>query len=131
MTPSAPMPKQGRLKPTTDQSVPDGDRYILIFGGESPYVFVNPTPKAFHASLTDADRRMLAMRQGERQNVMMVEGEVRGPAGKDRRNDMEFSPGIQIGSQCWDRLWSTGVGGGCQRCLGHEITSLSATGVIL
>lgn len=96
--PSAPMPKQGRLKPTTDRSVPAGDRYILIFGGESPYVFVNPTPKAFHASLTDADRKMLALRQGERQNVMMVEGEVRGPAGRDRSNDMEFSPGIQIGS---------------------------------
>ena len=96
--PSAPMPKQGRLKPTTDKSVPDGDRYILIFGGESPYVFVNPTPKAFHADLTDADRRMLAMRIGERQNVMMIEGEVRGPAGTNRKNDMEFSPGIQIGS---------------------------------
>jgi hypothetical protein len=96
--PSAPMPRAGRLKPTADSAVPPGDRYILIFGGRSPYVFVDPTPKTFHASLSDHDRRMLAMRIGERQNVMMLEGEVRGPEGRDRKNDMEFAPGIQIGS---------------------------------
>lgn len=96
--PAAPMPRAGRLKPTGDPSVPAGDRYILIFGGESPYVFVDPTPKAFHASLTETDRAMLAMRIGERQNVMMVEGEVRGPEGANRKNEMAFAPGIQIGS---------------------------------
>jgi hypothetical protein len=92
------MPRQGRLKPTTDPTVPIGDRYILVFGGSSPHVFVNPAPAAFHASLTDADRKMLAMRMGERSNIMMVEGQVYGPDGKNRADDMAFSPAIQIGS---------------------------------
>lgn len=93
-----PMPRQGRLKPTTDPTVPIGDRYILIFGGSSPHVFVNPAPAAFHASLTDSDRKMLAMRIGERSNIMMVEGQVCGPDGRNRADDMAFTPAIQLGS---------------------------------
>ena len=95
---AAPMPRAGRLKPTTDSAVPIGDRYILIVGGKSPYVFVDPTPAEFHAALSDQDRKMLAMRVGERSNIMMVEGQVYGPAGQNRADDMAFSPAIQIGS---------------------------------
>ncbi len=93
-----PMPRAGRLKPTTDPTVPIGDRYILIVGGTSPHVFVDPTPAQFHAGLTAHDRSMLALRIGERSNIMMVEGQVYGPDGKHRVNDMEFSPAIQLGS---------------------------------
>lgn len=95
---SAPMPREGRLKQTTDATVPIGDRYLLIFGGTSPYVFVNPTPAQFHAGLSEHDRRMLALRIGERSNIMMVEGQVYGPEGKNRADDMAFSPAIQLGS---------------------------------
>jgi hypothetical protein len=95
---TAPMPRAGRLKPTTDSTVPIGDRYILIVGGKHPHVFVDPTPAEFHATLPDQDRKMLAMRIGERSNIMMVEGQVYGPEGKNRADDMAFSPAIQIGS---------------------------------
>lgn len=95
---TAPMPRAGRLKPTTDSTVPIGDRYILIVGGKHPHVFVDPTPAEFHATLSDQDRKMLAMRIGERSNIMMVEGQVYGPEGKNRADDMAFSPAIQIGS---------------------------------
>jgi hypothetical protein len=95
---TAPMPRAGRLKPTTDSTVPIGDRYILIVGGKQPHVFVDPTPAEFHATLSDQDRKMLAMRIGERSNIMMVEGQVYGPEGKNRADDMAFSPAIQIGS---------------------------------
>ena len=94
----APMPREGRLKPTTDSTVPIGDRYILIVGGRNPHVFVDPMPAAFHAGLPQQDRKMLAMRIGERSNIMLVEGQVYGPDGKNRANDMDFSPAIQIGS---------------------------------
>lgn len=94
----APMPREGRLTATSDPDVPNGDRYILIFGASSPHVFVDPTPAEFHASLRDQDRAMLSLRQGERSNIMMVEGGVVGPEGKTRTDEMAFAPAIQIGS---------------------------------
>ncbi len=93
-----PMPREGRLKQTTDSTVPIGDRYILIVGGKNAHVFVDPTPAKFHGALPEQDRKMLAMRIGERSNIMMVEGQVYGPAGKNRTDDMAFSQAIQIGS---------------------------------
>lgn len=93
-----PMPRQGRLKATPDAAVPNGDRYILIFGAENPYIFVDPTPAEFHASLTERDRAMLALRVSERTNIMMEEGVVIGPEGKDRTDPMAFSAAIQLGS---------------------------------
>ena len=88
---TAPMPRAGRLKPTADPTVPIGDRYILIAGGTSPHVFVDPTPAEFHATLSDQDRKMLAMRIGERSNIMIIEGQVYGPEGRDRANDMDLN----------------------------------------
>jgi hypothetical protein len=95
--PRAPMHFQASLKKTPDEAIPGGDRYILIVGGENPHVFVNPAPAAFHASLPETDRRMLALRSGERSNIMVVQAQVYGPEGK-RADDMAFSPAIQLGS---------------------------------
>lgn len=74
--------------------VPDGDRYILMFGAREVHVFANPVPRAFHASLPEADRTMLAMRIGERVNLMVEEARVHGPA----FNGMAPAPCIQLGS---------------------------------
>jgi hypothetical protein len=87
----------GTLKKSADPSLPAGWRYILIVGGEDAHVFVRPTPAAFHATLPERDRKMLALRIGERSNIMIVEAEVRGPDGK-KADDMAFSPAIQLGS---------------------------------
>ena len=86
-----------RLQHTTDRAVPVGDRYILIFNGKEPYAFANPMPSRFHAGLTEQDRKMLAIRIGERSNVMTVERQVLGPDA-NQRDDMAFGAGIQIGS---------------------------------
>ena len=89
--------EQGRLRHTNDNTVPGGDRYILVFGGKNPYAFANPMPTTFHAGLPEQDRNRLAMRIGERSNVMTVEGQVYGPEAKPG-DDMAFSACIQLGS---------------------------------
>ncbi len=88
----------GRLRATPDPAVPAGDRYILVFGGSTPYAFANPAPSIYHAGLSAADRKMLAMRIGERSNVMALEGIAYGPAAKKGDDDMAFMPGMQMGS---------------------------------
>ncbi len=88
----------GRLRGTTDRKVPTGDRYILVFGGETPYAFANPAPSIYHAGLTAVDRKMLAMRLGERSNVMALEGMAYGPEAAAAKDDMTFMPGMQMGS---------------------------------
>jgi len=88
---------KGRLSSTHDGAVPEGDRYILLFGGEEAHVFIRPTPAEFHAGLTEADRKMLAMRIGERSVITTEEARVTGPAAKPDQ-EMALTPGIQIGS---------------------------------
>jgi hypothetical protein len=78
--------------------VPDGDRYILIFGAQEAHAFANPVPRAFHAALPEKDRAMLAMRRGERVNLMLEEARVHGPA----FNGTAPAPCIQLGSFCAD-----------------------------
>jgi len=56
----------GRLRATSDPKVPTGDRFILIFGGKTPYAFANPAPSIYHAGLSATDRKMLAMRKAGR-----------------------------------------------------------------
>jgi len=82
----------------TRADVPDGYRYILMFGGKDVSAFVNPTPRNFHAELPAEDRDMLAMRRGERSNIMIEEGRVHGPAGRDRVHELAPGPCIQLGS---------------------------------
>ena len=88
----------GRLRATPDPKVPQGDRYILVFGGATPYAFANPAPSIYHAGLPAVDRKMLAMRIGERSNVMALEGMAYGPEAKAAGDDMTFMPGMQMGS---------------------------------
>lgn len=90
--------EKGRLKQVESGVVPAGDRFILLFGGEEAPVFANPTPAAFHADLPEKDQRMLAMRIGERANIMVEESRVLGPAAKKPEPDLAPSPGIQLGS---------------------------------
>ena len=89
--------EQGRLRHTSAPTVPAGDRYILVFGGKNPYAFADPMPTTFHAGLPEQDRNMLAMRTGERSNVMALEAQIYGPDVK-QRDDPAFSPCIQLGS---------------------------------
>lgn len=87
---------KGRVSHARPDAVPAGDRFILILGGTEPHVFADPSPRRFHAELREPDRKMLAMRSGERMNVMIEEARVYGPESPDR--GIAPSPCIQLGS---------------------------------
>lgn len=91
-------PRQRKnLSATTDPAVPAGDRYVLLFEADKPYAFANPMPSRYHAALPAADRAMLALRIGERSNMMTIEHEVFGPDPQNA-DDMPFGPAIQLGN---------------------------------
>src|SRR5512134_476835 len=70
-----PVPAGGahRLRHTDDPSVPTGNGYILIFGGATAHAFANITPRKLEPALTPEDRRTLALRVGERVNIVTEE----------------------------------------------------------
>jgi hypothetical protein len=88
----------GRLRHTDDPSVPKGNAYVLLIGAETPHAFAHPTPRKFHESLPPADRKMLALRGGERVNIMIDEDRIGGPEAKLRTSTEALSPCIQLGS---------------------------------
>jgi hypothetical protein len=90
--------EKGRLKNTKNTEIPAGDRYILIFGAADAHVFVDPNPDEVHDALDDKRKAMLAMRQGERVNIMTEVARCVGPAADTRDGDYAMSPGIQMGS---------------------------------
>ncbi len=83
---------------TSDPDVPRGDRYLLLIGAKDADAFGNPAPSALHASLPQEDRAMLALRIGERVNIMAEAGRVDGPAAKDYSEGMTPAPCIQVGN---------------------------------
>jgi hypothetical protein len=87
----------GRVERHAPSGVPDGYRFILMFGADDPYTFVTPTPARFHASLPDRDRAMLALRLGPRSNIVIEEARVLGPAAHEYPDDTP-GPCIQLGS---------------------------------
>ena len=91
------MRRDGATDPRLDPSVPTGDRYILLFGAEHSNVFGNPAPGALHAALGEQGRKMLAMRMGERVNIMAEAARVEGPEAKGYRS-MTLAPCIQLGN---------------------------------
>lgn len=91
----------GQRPETSDPAVARGDRYILLFGARDALVFGNPTPSAVHAALPAGSKKLLAMRQQERTNIMTEVARVEGPAALDYKEGAEPAPWIQFGSfQC-------------------------------
>jgi hypothetical protein len=78
--------------------VPTGDRYILIFGATEPHAFVNPSPRDFHAHLSEHDQQMLGKRAAERRNIMLQEGRIDGPDSTKGPDGMLPASAIQLGS---------------------------------
>ena len=83
---------------TDDPSVPRGDRYLLLVGAEDAEAFGNPTPSALHAAEPAGNRKMLALRQGERSNIMAEAGRVEGPEAAGYHDGMLTAPCIQVGA---------------------------------
>jgi len=81
-----------------DPKVPTGFHYILLVGVTDGLVFGNPVPSAIHASLPEESRKFLAMRTGERVNLMVESGRCEGRARKAYKEGPTGAPCIQIGS---------------------------------
>ncbi len=90
--------REAGLVRANDPSLPTGSRYIVIIGAEDASAFGNLVPSALHASMGDDDRRMLAMRSGERINVAVEAARVEGHAAKDYKDGMALAPCIQLGA---------------------------------
>lgn len=106
-----------RLRHTDDKSVPDGNDYILIFGGETAHAFTKGwqsfakgAPTRLEEGLTAEDRKMLSMRTGERVCFLTEEARAGGPEASKREGEHMLAPCIQIGSfnapGCEDELMS-------------------------
>jgi len=81
-----------------DPKVPTGFRYILLIGAKDAHVFGNPAPSSIHATLPAQGRKMLAMRMGERVNLMTEAGRCEGRAVDAYKEGLTGAPCIQIGS---------------------------------
>ena len=90
--------RDGKPDPRLDPSLPTGDRYILLFGAENANVFGDPAPSALNASLDRTGRNMLAMRTGERVNIMVEAARVAGPEATGYASGMTPTPCIQLGN---------------------------------
>jgi hypothetical protein len=81
-----------------DPKIPSGFRYILLIGVKDAFVLGNPAPSALHAALPEQSRKMLAMRIGERVNLMADAGRLEGRARSTYKDGLTSAPCIQVGS---------------------------------
>ncbi len=97
-------PPASRLKHTPDASVPTGNEFILVFGGETAQVFshgkekyISGAPARLEADLTDEDRTMLALRKNLRVCIMAEVARRDGPEAATRKG-VSLSPCMQLGT---------------------------------
>ena len=102
---STKMPPLPHIRHTDDRSVPTGNDYVLIFGAETAHAFskgvnafIKRDPSKLHAELSEADKKMLSLRIGERVCITTEETRVDGPEAKSRGGSLTPSPCIQLGS---------------------------------
>ena len=90
--------RESALNRTNDVTVPTGSSFILLAGARHVNVFADPVPSALHAGLPAAGRKMLALRTGERVNIMAEAARVEGPEAQHYADGMALAPCIQLGS---------------------------------
>jgi hypothetical protein len=81
-----------------DPKVPTGFHYILLIGAKDAGVFGNPAPVEIHAALPEQGKKMLAMRIGERMNLMTETSRCAGHAGGTYKEGLTGAPCVQVGS---------------------------------
>jgi hypothetical protein len=84
------------LRRTKDKSLPQGGSHILILAASDAHVFAGMTP--FRSKPAARDRKMLALRLGERVNIFTEEARANGPDSKRREGRYKLAPGIQLGN---------------------------------
>jgi hypothetical protein len=86
-----------RLTHTDDPSVPQGYRFLLLFGAEDPHTFVERYAEAFPK--VDAEgQRLLNLQQAARSVIFAEAGRVDGPAASLRAPGITPGPVIQFGT---------------------------------
>src|SRR5258708_37073654 len=80
-----------------DPKVPTGFHFTLLIGAKDAGVFGNPAPVEIHSALPEQGKKMLAMRIGERVNLMTESSRCDGQAGKTYKDGLTGTPCIQIG----------------------------------
>jgi len=86
-----------RLRETDDKSIPRGNDFILLLGAETAHAFAKLLPGRSKPP-SPADAKMLALRSGERVNVVTEEARADGPSVGKRKGKWNLSPYIQLGS---------------------------------
>ena len=84
------------LRQTRDRSLPRGGSHIFILAARDAHVFAGLT--SFRYKPTASERRMLALRQGERVNIFTEEARAYGPDARRREGRYTLAPGIQLGN---------------------------------
>jgi hypothetical protein len=84
------------LRHTDDASLPQGNSYIFIVSAEDAHVLAGLTP--FRRKPGAREKKMLALRQGERVNIFTEEARAAGPDAKRREGRYNLAPGIQLGN---------------------------------
>jgi hypothetical protein len=87
-----------RYKHIDDPKVGKGFHYMLLIAGTDANVFGDPVPSVINAALPDNDKKMLAMRMGERMNIFTETGRRDGTAHAAYKEGMLGTPCIQVGS---------------------------------
>ena len=84
------------LRRTKDKSLPQGGSHILILAATEAPVFAGMTP--LRSKRSAREKKMLALRLGERVNIFTEEARAHGPDAKRREGRYALAPGIQIGN---------------------------------
>ena len=87
-----------RYKHIDDPKVGKGFHYMLLVAATDANVFGDPVPSVINAALPDKDKKMLAMRMGERMNIFTETGRRDGTAHAAYKEGMLGTPCIQVGS---------------------------------
>jgi hypothetical protein len=84
------------LRHTEDTSLPQGGSHIFILSLRDAHVAAGLTPYRYKPGARD--RKMLALRLGERVNVFTEEARALGPDARRREGRYTLAPGIQLGN---------------------------------
>jgi len=87
-----------RYKHIDDPKVGKGFHYMLLIAATDANVFGDPVPSVLNAALPEKDKKMLAMRMGERINIFTEAGRRDGTAHRAYKEGMLGTPCIQVGS---------------------------------
>lgn len=86
------------VKYSNDPSVPSGTEFLILFGAESSYTFMDPGPNRLAEEESQETREMLSRRIGERSCIFSEEFRLEGPESSGWPLGTMPAPVVQIGS---------------------------------